>query len=313
MAIEKVREHLKKYNMEDKIREFELSTSTVSDAALALSVNDDQIAKTLSFMADTPILIVISGMSKIDSAKYKKKFGLKAKMLDINEVENLIGHKVGGVCPFGINDNVKVYLDVSLKRHAKVFPACGTDKSAIELTIEELEKTSNYVEWVDVCKELEIRDDYDDEGNVIGTYCKGTKPTGNALIVIILIQNSKNEILLQKRSVEKGGLWALTGGHPKTKETSMEGIIAEVSEELGIDISNDNVEFIMRKQSPKRICDLYYLVKDIDIKDCVLQAEEVEEVKWFTKSEVEKLMQEENFHQTHALVYKDIMEIINGL
>lgn len=153
MAIEKVREHLKKYGLSDKIKEFEVSSATVDLAAQALGCEPQRIAKTLSFkVGDDCILIVCAGDAKVDNPKYKAKFETKAKMLSFPEVEPSIGHAVGGVCPFGINDGVKVYLDESLKRFETVFPACGSSNSAIELTIKELEETSGFSEWIDVCK-----------------------------------------------------------------------------------------------------------------------------------------------------------------
>lgn len=154
MAIEKVREHFKKWDLEDKILEFDVSSATVELAAQALGCQPKRIAKTLSFMVDDKaILIVAAGNAKIDNSKYKAQFSTKAKMPAADEVENLIGHAVGGVCPFGIKDGVTVYLDESLKRFNTVFPACGSSNSAIELTIEELERYSNYSSWIDVCKE----------------------------------------------------------------------------------------------------------------------------------------------------------------
>lgn len=153
MAIEKVREYFKKYGMDNRVQEFEVSSATVELAAKALNCKPERIAKTLSFKVDEqPILIVVAGDAKIDNAKYKAKFNKKAKMLAFEEVETIIGHAVGGVCPFAINDGIKVYLDESLKRFETVYPACGSSNSAIELTIEELEKYSNYISWVDVCK-----------------------------------------------------------------------------------------------------------------------------------------------------------------
>jgi len=153
MAIEEVREYFKKWNLEDKILEFDVSSATVELAAQAVGCEPKRIAKTLSFMVDgKAILIVVAGDAKIDNSKYKAQFSTKAKMLTLDEVIDLIGHAVGGVCPFGIKDGVKVYLDESLKRFKTVFPACGSSNSAIELTIEELEKYSNYSSWVDVCK-----------------------------------------------------------------------------------------------------------------------------------------------------------------
>lgn len=153
MAIEKVREYLKQYGIADRIRELEESSATVELAALALGCEPCRIAKTLSFMAaDGPILIVAAGDAKIDNHRYKEEFGVKAKMLSPVEAETLVGHAVGGVCPFGINEGVTIYLDESLKRFETVFPACGSGNSAIELTIPELERYSGYTLWVDVCK-----------------------------------------------------------------------------------------------------------------------------------------------------------------
>lgn len=153
MSIEKVREYFKKNNMENRIKEFEVSSATVELAAKAVNCEPARIAKTLSFKIDErPILIVVAGDAKIDNHKYKERYGKKAKMLTHEEVLNLIGHQVGGVCPFAINDGVKVYLDESLKRFKTIYPACGSSNSAIELSIEELEKYSNYSSWVDVCK-----------------------------------------------------------------------------------------------------------------------------------------------------------------
>ena len=153
MSIEKVRNYFKRTGMEHRIQEFDVSSATVELAAKALNCEPCRIAKTLSFIVNnTPILIVTAGDAKIDNAKYKKQFGTKAKMLTPEEVPGLVGHAVGGVCPFAVNEGVKVYLDLSLKRFETVFPACGSGNSAIELTIEELEKHSLYSEWVDVCK-----------------------------------------------------------------------------------------------------------------------------------------------------------------
>lgn len=153
MAIDRVREYFKKWNMEDRIMEFNVSSATVELAAAALHCEGARIAKTLSFhVGEQAILIVTAGDTKIDNAKYKATFGTKAKMLSFEEVEPLIGHGVGGVCPFGINDGVKVYLDESMKRFQTIFPACGSSNSAIELTISELEQYSGYEKWVDVCK-----------------------------------------------------------------------------------------------------------------------------------------------------------------
>lgn len=153
MSILNAKNYLKKYNLENKIIEFDVSSATVEEASHALNCNPEKIAKTLAFFIDEkPILIVMSGSSKIDNAKYKSYFKTKAKMIPACLVEENIGHAIGGVCPFGINENVTVYLDNSLKEFNTVFPACGSSNSAIELTIEELEKTSHYKEWIDVSK-----------------------------------------------------------------------------------------------------------------------------------------------------------------
>lgn len=153
MAIEKVKAYFREYGMEERILEFDVSSATVELAAAALHCEPQRIAKTLSFMVDGHgVLVVAAGDAKIDNHKYKAQFGTKAKMLSPEEVERLVGHGVGGVCPFAVNQGVKVYLDVSLKRFETVFPACGSSNSAIELTIGELEKYSGYGEWVDVCK-----------------------------------------------------------------------------------------------------------------------------------------------------------------
>ena len=139
--------------MEERIQEFEVSSATVQLAAQALNCEPCRIAKTLSFMVqNAPILIVVAGDAKIDNSKYKAQFNAKAKMLSPEEAENLIGHAVGGVCPFGINEGVTVYLDESLKRFDTVFPACGSSNSAIQLTIPELEACSSFAQWIDVSK-----------------------------------------------------------------------------------------------------------------------------------------------------------------
>ena len=135
------------------MREFDVSSATVELAAQALGCEPCRIAKTLSFLVDDhAILIVTAGDAKIDNPKYKTQFGVKAKMLSPEDAETMVGHAVGGVCPFGIREGVTVYLDESLKRFTTVFPACGSGNSAIELTIPELEQYSGYVSWVDVCK-----------------------------------------------------------------------------------------------------------------------------------------------------------------
>lgn len=153
MAIDRVKTYFRQYGMEEKIKEFDVSSATVELAAQALSCEPARIAKTLSFMVDGhAILIVAAGDVKIDNHKYKEQFHTKAKMLSPEEAETLVGHAVGGVCPFAVNEGVTVYLDESLKRFETVFPACGSSNSAIELTITELEKYAQPVQWVDVCK-----------------------------------------------------------------------------------------------------------------------------------------------------------------
>lgn len=155
MSLINVKEYFKKYNIENRILEFKESTATVKQAAEALGTIEDRIAKSMSFKLkdESTIMIVLSGQTRIDNHKYKELFHEKAKMLTYEEVEEKIGHKVGGVCPFAIKDNVTVYLDKSLKKYETVFPACGSPNSAIELSIEELEKYSNYKEWIDVGEE----------------------------------------------------------------------------------------------------------------------------------------------------------------
>ena len=154
MSIERVREYLKKYNADGKIQEFDVSSATVQLAAEALGCAPERIAKTLSFKLDGGcILIVAAGDARVDNKKYKAQFGTKAKMLTPDEVEEMIGHKIGGVCPFAVNEGVTVYLDESLSRFETVFPACGSSNSAIELTISELEEFSGYPEWIDVCRQ----------------------------------------------------------------------------------------------------------------------------------------------------------------
>lgn len=157
MSIEKVRAYFRQWpGMEEKILEFPVSSATVAEAAKAVGTEERRIAKTLSFMLDDgPILVVAAGDAKVDNKKYKSTFHKKASMLKVDELTELVGHPVGGVCPFGINEGVRVYLDQSLRRFPSVFPACGSANSAIELTIPELEIYSRFEEWVDVCKILE--------------------------------------------------------------------------------------------------------------------------------------------------------------
>lgn len=153
MSFLKAKENLQKYGLENKIMEFTVSSATVKEAAKAIDCKEEEIAKTLSFIvSDHPILIVVAGDSKIDNSKFKREFHTKAKMIPFDQVENLIGHAVGGVCPFGVDEGVTVYLDDSLKRFEVIYPACGSANSAVKLTLDELEKASNYQKWVDVCK-----------------------------------------------------------------------------------------------------------------------------------------------------------------
>ncbi len=153
MSIQRVREYLAQFGVQDRIQEFDVSSATVELAAQALHCEGKRIAKTLSFQLNgEPILIVAAGDAKIDNRKYKDQFGGKAKMLTAQEASDLIGHAVGGVCPFGVNPGVKVYLDASLRRFETVFPACGSSNSAIELTSPELEKFAQFDAWGDVCK-----------------------------------------------------------------------------------------------------------------------------------------------------------------
>lgn len=151
----KAKEHLEKYGMGSLVTEFDVSSATVGEAAIAVGCSEGEIAKTLSFIVDEkPILIVVAGDVKIDNAKYKAEFHAKAKMIPFESVEELIGHAVGGVCPFGIKEDVTVYLDDSLKRFEIVYPACGSSNSAVKMTISDLEKASGFTKWVDVCKSI---------------------------------------------------------------------------------------------------------------------------------------------------------------
>ena len=153
MSIIKAKEYLKKYNLDDKIMEFYESSATVKEAAHAIGCLEKDIAKTLSFLVDdNPIIIVVRGDAKIDNSKYKKEFHKKAKMVSYDMVEEIIGHKAGGVCPFGVNENVKIYLDETLKSLEYFYPACGSSNSAIKLDKDTLEKIVKYEKWVDVCK-----------------------------------------------------------------------------------------------------------------------------------------------------------------
>ncbi|WP_331774010.1 YbaK/EbsC family protein [Sulfurospirillum sp. 1612] len=153
MGIEQARAHLQGWNKEKDIIEFDVSSATVELAAKALGTEESRIAKSLSFMLnDRAILVVTSGEVKIDNKKYKQEFGTKAKMLSFDQVGTLIGHDVGGVCPFGVNEDVDIYLDVSLKQYDFIYPACGSSNSAIKLTHDQLYEISGALRWVDVCK-----------------------------------------------------------------------------------------------------------------------------------------------------------------
>lgn len=153
MSIKKVKDYFKQYEMDTRIQEFSVSSATVDLAASALGCEPERIAKTLSFLVNgQAILVVTSGDAKVDNKKFKEYFKTKAKMLPPHEVVDLVGHEIGGVCPFAIKNGVSVYLDMSLKRFETVYPACGSSNSAIELTIKQLEKYSSYTQWIDVCK-----------------------------------------------------------------------------------------------------------------------------------------------------------------
>lgn len=153
MAIQAATEHLIEFNAENRIRIFDVSSATVELAALALGVAPERIAKTLAFRDDEgALLVVTAGDAKIDNAKFKAHFKMKARMLNPEETLNKVGHAVGGVCPFGVKPGCRVYLDVSLRRFETVFPAVGSANSAIELDLIELEQFSKAQAWVDVCK-----------------------------------------------------------------------------------------------------------------------------------------------------------------
>ena len=153
MSIEKARAYLAQFGADGRILEFGESSATVELAAHAVGVEPARIAKTLSFKTgDGALLVVAAGDARVDNRKFKDRFGMKAKMLTADEVLTLVGHPVGGVCPFGINDGVPVYLDESLRRFTTVFPAVGSSNSAIELTLDELYAFSKAAGWADVCK-----------------------------------------------------------------------------------------------------------------------------------------------------------------
>lgn len=156
MAIEKVQEYFRAFGMEERIIVTKESSATVELAAQAVGVEPARIAKSLTFkVQEKPVMVVAAGDARVDNKKYKTFFGVKAKMLTAEEVLEFIGHAVGGVCPFAIPENVDVYLDESMKRFETVFPACGSGNSAIELTLEELEKYSGSKGWINVCKDIE--------------------------------------------------------------------------------------------------------------------------------------------------------------
>lgn len=153
MSIEKVRAYFASVGLAERIQEFDVSSATVALAAEALHCEPARIAKTLSFVdGDGALLIVAAGDAKVDNPKFKARFGMKARMLTLEDAVRLIGHAVGGVCPFAVNEGVKVYLDESLKRFDVVYPAAGSSNSGIGLTIPELEEHSHFDSWVDVCK-----------------------------------------------------------------------------------------------------------------------------------------------------------------
>ncbi len=153
MSLEKAKAYLKEFGLDHEVMEFDVSSATVGEAAMAIGCEEREIAKTLSFLvSERPILIVVSGDAKIDNGKYKAEFHAKAKMIPFESVEPMTGHAVGGVCPFGVNDGVTIYLDDSLKRLETVYPACGSSNSAIRLTPMDLERITKYEKWIDVCK-----------------------------------------------------------------------------------------------------------------------------------------------------------------
>jgi prolyl-tRNA editing enzyme YbaK/EbsC (Cys-tRNA(Pro) deacylase) len=153
MSLQSVKQYLEQFNRQQDILLFDSSSATVTEAANVLNVIPARIAKTLSFQTvSQPILVVAAGDTKIDNAKFKQQFQVKAKMLEVSSVIEQTGHPVGGVCPFGLANDLPVFLDVSLKRFTTIFPACGSANSAIELTCQELEQYSKAKAWVDVCK-----------------------------------------------------------------------------------------------------------------------------------------------------------------
>lgn len=153
MSVELVKKFFENTELEGKVLEFPTSSATVELAANAVGTEPDRIAKTMAFLlGEEAIVIVVSGLSRIDNKKFKAQFHTKAKMIPFAAVEEYLGHPPGGVCPFALKEGVKVYLDVSLRAHETVFPAAGSENSAIETTIDQLERFTSYKEWVDVCK-----------------------------------------------------------------------------------------------------------------------------------------------------------------
>ena len=153
MSFTKAKNYLKKYKLENRIKVFEGSSATVKEAAIEIGCQEREIAKSLAFIVENnPILVIVAGNKKIDNSKFKKEFNTKAKMIPYEKVEELIGHEVGGVCPFGIHKNVKIYIDISLEELTTVYPACGSTNSAVELKREELEKIIPVEKKVDICK-----------------------------------------------------------------------------------------------------------------------------------------------------------------
>ncbi|HIT01488.1 MAG TPA: YbaK/EbsC family protein [Candidatus Enterenecus merdae] len=154
MSLDHATAHLAQFGLDGRIRLFDVSSATVELAAQAVGCPPAHIAKTLSFLLpEGPVLILAAGDARVDNAKYKARFHTKAKMIPSEQVEPLIGHGVGGVCPFGVNEGVPVYLDQSLRRFDTVYPAAGTANSAVELSLEELERAAQAAGWVDVCKD----------------------------------------------------------------------------------------------------------------------------------------------------------------
>ena len=153
MSVELVKKYFENTELEGKVLEFPTSSATVELAADAVGTEPDRIAKTMAFLlGDEAIVIVVSGLSRIDNKKFKAQFHTKPKMIPFAAVEEYLGHPPGGVCPFALKEGVKVYLDVSLRAHETVFPAAGSENSAIETTIDQLERFTSYEEWVDVCR-----------------------------------------------------------------------------------------------------------------------------------------------------------------